>query len=74
MGQRTLLGILDNNDNYNHYNIHINKSVKQNVPDIKKTFFEHFWDQKWVARPNRPQPQEPPAPFLMTKSVQKMFF
>ena len=40
----------------------------------KKTFFEHFWDQKWVARPNRPQPQEPPAPFLMTKSVQKMFF
>ena len=51
-------------------------SVKyqNHVPDIKKTLFEHFWNQKWVSRPNRPRSLEPPAPFLMTKSVQKLLF
>ena len=37
-----------------------------------KTFFEHFWDQKWPP-PEPPAPLEPPAPFLMTKGVQQMF-
>ena len=28
--------------------------------------------QKWAPRPSRPQPQEPPAPVLMTKTFQKV--
>ena len=63
----------DNDNDYNNYIEHVNKNVK-NMSRTLKNHFLNTWDQKWVARPNRPQPQEPPAPFLMTKSVQKMFF
>ena len=62
----------DNSDN--NYNKNVNQNVKKMSRTLKKKKIEHFWDQKWVARPSRPQPQAPPRPILMTKSVQKMFF
>ena len=54
----------------------IQKNVKKMSQRIKKHFKNIFWTflgSKMGSRPNRPQPQEPPAPFSMTKNVQKMF-
>ena len=50
--------------------------MSKNIPDIKKTFLKHFLNTFGIKNgppPEPPAPLEPPAPFLMTKGVQKMF-
>ena len=45
--------------------------MSKKCPRHKKRKNYHVWDQKWVARPNRPQPQEPPRPIFDDKKCSK---
>ena len=74
MGQRTLLGILDNNDKYNNHNKHVNKKCQKNVPDIKKTFFEHILSSKMGRGVLAVTGGSGGKPIFDPKSVEKMFF
>ena len=52
------------------------KKMSKNIPDIKKTFVKHLLNTFGIKNgppPEPPAPLEAPAPFLMTKGVQKMF-
>ena len=53
------------------------KHMSKNIPDIKKTCFEHFWDQKW-APAQAARTARTPRPIFDDKrcsnNVSKMFF